>query len=160
MSSIEHRTSGFTVVELLAVLILAGVVAVVALPKLDVIARLNADGWREQTVAGLRLAQATAVGHRRLVCASFDASGLLQLRVAAANPAIECSADLRGPDGSSRFGSTGPGAAVGVVPAGTLYFQPSGQLSSDGTGGNVGGREISVSGANSIFVAGQSGHVE
>ncbi|MBN8506181.1 MAG: type II secretion system protein [Burkholderiales bacterium] len=147
-------------VELLAVLILAGVVAVVALPKLDVIDRLGADGWREQTVAGLRLAQATALGHRRLVCASFDASGLLHLRVAAGNPAIDCSADLRGPDGSNRFGSTPPGAAVAVQPAGTLYFQPSGQVSADGAGGNVGGREISISGTRSIFVAGQSGHVE
>ena len=160
MSSSEHGVRGFTVAELLAVLILAGVLAAVALPRLDAIGGFRADGWREQTVAGLRLAQATATGHRRLVCASFDAQGLLQLRVAAANPASDCGAALRGPDGSERFGDTSPGAAVGVVPAGTLYFQPSGQVSLDGAGASVAGREISVSGQPAIRVAGQSGHVE
>ncbi|MBN8506023.1 MAG: prepilin-type N-terminal cleavage/methylation domain-containing protein [Burkholderiales bacterium] len=160
MSSTEHCARGFTVAELLVVLVLAGVLAAVALPKLDVVGQFGAEGWREQTVAGLRWAQATAIGHRRLVCASFDGSGLLQLRVAAANPAGDCSAALRGPDGSDRFGDTPPGAAVSVVPNGSLYFQPSGQVTLDAAGNSVAGREISVSGASSIRVAGQSGHVE
>jgi MSHA pilin protein MshC len=159
-STSGRRLRGFSLVELIAVLILLGVLAAVAVPRLDVVERLRGDGWRDQTVAGLRLAQASAVGHRRLVCASFDGNGLLQLRVAAVNPASDCSAALRGPDGSERFGDQAPGAAVAVTPAGSLYFQPSGQVSQDGAGAQVSGRRIAVSGVPDIVVHGQSGHVE
>lgn len=158
--SSTSRPRGFTLVELIAVLILLGVLAAVAVPRLEVIERLRGDGWRDQTVAGLRLAQATATGHRRLVCASFDAQGLLQLRVAAANPASDCTASLRGPDGADRFSDQAPGAAVAVTPAGTLYFQPSGQVTQDGAGTLPAGRRIAVSGVADIVVHGQSGHVE
>jgi MSHA pilin protein MshC len=151
---------GFSLVELIAVLILLGVLAAVALPRLDVVDRLRSDNWREQTVAGLRLAHATAVAHRRLVCASFDASGVLLLRVAAVNPANDCAAPLNGPDGSARFGSQAPDSAPLTTPAGPLYFQPGGQVSADGAGLQIGGRSIAVNGVDAIQVHGQSGHVQ
>lgn len=151
---------GFTVVELLAVLILVGVLAAVALPRLNLVDALRSDNWREQTVAGLRLAQATAVGHRRLVCASFSGSRL-QLQIAAANPASGCDAPLRGPDGTNDFGSTQPSSGgVAVAPAGTIFFQPTGRATLDGAGSQVSGRSISAAGATTITVHGESGHVE
>jgi len=158
--SIEPVQAGFTVVELLAVLILVGVLAAVALPRLNAVDGLRSDNWREQTIAGLRLAQATAVGHRRLVCASFNGSRL-QLQIAAVNPASSCSSALRGPDGSSDFGSTLPASGgVTVAPAGTIYFQPSGRATLDGAGTQVSARSLSVSGTAAITVHGESGHVE
>ena len=150
---------GFTVVELIAVLVLVGLLAAVALPRLDALTGLRGDSWREQVVAGLRLAQSTAVSHRRLVCASFNA-GHLELRVAAANPASSCSTALRGPDGGNRFTDSLPASSVVVSPAGTLFFQPDGRVSQDGAGASVGNRSISSSGVAGISVQGQSGHVE
>ena len=59
---------GYTMVELLAVLVLAGVLAAVGLPKLGGAAAQNGPAWREQVQSALRSAHALAQGHRRLVC--------------------------------------------------------------------------------------------
>ncbi len=160
-ASCTERERGFTVVELVAVLILIGVLAAVALPRLGVVDAFRSEGWREQVVAGLRLAQATAGGHRRLVCAQFSGSSL-SLTVASANPASACSAALTGPDGSASFGTTAPsaGTSVAVSPAATLYFQPNGQVSSDGAGVSVSNFTISATDLAPITVYGASGHVE
>jgi MSHA pilin protein MshC len=156
-----ERQRGFTIVELVAVLILIGILAAVALPRLGVVDAFRSEGWREQTVAGLRLAQATAGGHRRLVCAQFSGSGL-NLSLATANPASTCTSPLLGPDGSSSFGTTAPstGTAVSVAPSSTLYFQPNGQVTSDGAGTTVATFTISATDLTPITVHGASGHVE
>lgn len=157
--SAPSTEQGFTVVELIAVLVLVGLLAAVALPRMNLMATLRGDSWRDQVVAGLRLAQSTALGHRRLVCASFN-GGHLELQIAASAGATSCSAALRGPDGSNRFTDSIPNGAVTVSPAGTLYFQPSGRVSEDGAGNTVSSRSISAAGVPSISVQGQSGHAE
>jgi MSHA pilin protein MshC len=152
-----NRPTGFTLVELIGVLILVGILAALAVPKLSGMAGVSADGWRDQTVAGLRLAQATAVGHRRLVCAEFNA-GRLQLRIASSNPATACDSSLSGPDGADFGSDAGPNVAV--APAGIVYFQPSGRVSSDAAGSSTASRSISATGVADITVYGESGHVE
>jgi prepilin-type N-terminal cleavage/methylation domain-containing protein len=160
-ASCTERGRGFTAVELVAVLILIGVLAAVALPRLGVIDAFRSQGWREQVVAGLRLAQSTATGHRRLVCASFTGSRL-SLQVATGNPASSCTAALRAPDGQSNFDDTAPaaGTAVAVSPSGTLYFQPDGRVTSDGAGASTTSFTITATGLATITVHGASGHVE
>lgn len=152
--------AGFTIVELIAVLVLVGVLAVVALPRLSAIEGFRSEGWREQTVAGLRLAQSTAQSHRRLVCASFSGARL-QLRIASSNPASSCNAALPTPTGSAEFGDLDPASGgVTVTPAGTIFFQPNGRATLDGAGSQVSGRSLSVAGVDAITVRGESGHVD
>lgn len=154
--------AGFTVVELIVVLVLIGVLAVVALPRLSATDAVRDDGWREQVLAGLRLAQASAVGHRRLVCARFSGT-VLELQLATVNPASTCSVVLPGPDGSASFGGgsgTSGGGTVSVSPAPTLYFQPNGQVSQDGAGSQVTSFSISTTGVPVITVFGASGHAQ
>jgi len=160
-ASCTERQRGFTVVELVAVLVLIGILAAVALPRLGVVDDFRSEAWREQAVAGLRLAQATAGGHRRLVCAQFSGNSL-SLSLATTNPASACTAPLPGPDGAAAFGSTAPsaGTSVAVSPSGTLYFQPNGQVTSDGAGTSVANFTISATGLAPINVYGASGHVE
>lgn len=160
-ASCTERQRGFTAVELVAVLILIGILAAVALPRLGVVDAFRSEGWREQVVAGLRLAQATAGGHRRLVCAQFSGSSL-SLTMATANPASACTAPLPGPDGSASYGTTAPslGTSVGVTPAAVLYFQPNGQVTSDGAGSTVSSFTITATDLAPIIVHGASGHVE
>ena len=62
------RTQGFTIIELVVVLVLLGIVAVAVMPKLDVITSMRGSAWRDQVVAALHHAQSQAASHRRLVC--------------------------------------------------------------------------------------------
>lgn len=159
---------GFTLPELVAILVLLGVLAAVALPKLDVGLGLREDGWHDEVLAALRTARQTAVSHRRLVCAQIDVDRI-RLSVAAANPATSCTAPLAGPDGGAAF-TTAPsgttlamsaGGAPVALPA-TLHFQPSGRVTSDGAGATAADRRLSVGAlgpAFDIVVVGETGHV-
>ncbi|MBB5204603.1 prepilin-type N-terminal cleavage/methylation domain-containing protein [Inhella inkyongensis] len=156
-SFIDRR--GFTLIELVAVLLLVGVLAVAVLPRLSGLGELRIDAWREQAAAGLRLAAATAVGHRRLVCASLSSSGELALEVAQAPDATACGNPLTGPDGLAQVAQA-VGNTVTATPAATLYFQPNGRVSQDAAGAQVSNFVISASGMSDLLVYGQSGHVE
>src|ERR1035437_7525698 len=72
-SEVRKTSSGFTMIELVMVMVIIGILAVVA------IARMDTSGYRalefhDKTVAALRYAQKTATSHRRLVCVAFTAS--------------------------------------------------------------------------------------
>jgi MSHA pilin protein MshC len=152
------RQRGFTLVELVAVLLLVAVLAAVVAPKMDVALALRGTAWRDQVLAALRLAASTAHSHRRLVCADV-ATGSVTLRLATANPATSCNQALPGPDGSASFARAANAPATAVSPAGTLYFQPDGRVSSDGAGNSLADRSISVAGEPDITLVAQTGHV-
>jgi prepilin-type N-terminal cleavage/methylation domain-containing protein len=148
---------GYTLPELVAVLVIAGVLAAVALPRLNPALDLRADTTRDQVVAALRHAGATAVGHRRLVCATVAATSV-SLQIAAANPATACGTALPGPTGTAAVASS---ASISQTPAGTLHFQPSGRVTSDAAGLNAGLWTLGVSGTSTpISLIGETGHVE
>jgi MSHA pilin protein MshC len=157
VSSIDRR--GFTLVELVAVLLLVGVLAVVVLPRLSSVGELRIDAWREQAAAGLRLAAARSLGHRRLVCAELSSDGRLRLSQANAPDATSCGTAISGPDGQLDFAEAA-GGTVTAAPAATLYFQPNGRVSQDGAGTQISSFVISASGMSDLQVYGQSGHVE
>lgn len=149
---------GFTMVELVAVLLLVGVLAAVAVPRLNGLVALRSAGWRDQVVAALRQAALTAQGHRRLVCASI-ASNAVTLSIASGNPATSCNTALPGHDGDSRWAWDSGAPATSASPA-TLYFQPSGRVTSDGAGASAVSATISISGEAAITLAGETGHVD
>jgi len=149
---------GFTMVELIVVIILVGILAVVAGPKIQAIVGTQDDAWHDQAVTALRQAQKTAVASRRLVCAVV-AGGSVTLSIAAANPASACSATLPGLDGSGSATSSHSTAATTVSPQPTLYFQPTGQVSTDGAGGAVANFTVSIANEAAISVVGATGYV-
>lgn len=150
---------GVTMVELVTVLLLVGVLAAVAAPRLAGMNTLPAAAWRDQVAAGLLHARALAQGHRRLVCASV-ATGAVQLTLATANPATSCSSALPGPDGDTRWAVDSQQLAVTLTPSGTLYFQPDGRITSDGAGQTPVNVQIAISGATTLNLTGETGHVD
>ena len=159
-SSEAHRQQrGFTLPELIAVLLLVGILAATALPKMQGALSFRDDGWRDQLVAALHQAHKSAISHRRLVCATVGPAGVT-LSIAAANPATACSAALPGLDGQALAADAQGGAAASISPAGSIYFQPSGRVSTDGAGSNTATRTITIAGQAAIVLVGETGHVE
>lgn len=154
----HRRHGGFTMVELIAVLLLVGVLAVVALPRLDGTLGLRGTAWRDQVQAGLLLGRSLATGHRRLVCVTV-ATGELRLAMASANPASSCNTALPGPDGDARWAVDPQSLAITVSPAGTLFMQPDGRITSDGAGLTAVNASIAIAGEATLQITGETGHV-
>lgn len=151
---------GFTLMELIVVIVVLGVLATLALPRLEAALGGRAESYRDSVVAGLRLASATAQSHRRLVCASFDANSHLALRIAAANPATACSHDLPGPDASTTWARAPSGVGLVASPGRSLYFQPDGQVTSSGAASSGSDFSLVPTGMSAITVRGSDGLVE
>ena len=146
-------------VELIAVLLLVGVLAVVAMPRMGGALALSSPAWHDQLRAGLLQARSHAQGHRRLVCVTL-ATGEIRLAMAGANPASNCDTPLAGVDGDARWASDSHGQALSLSPAGTLYFQPDGRITSDGAGTTPVDATLSLAGETGITLMGETGHVD
>ena len=153
---------GYTLVELIAVLVMVGVMAVVALPRWSASTQVQGQAWRDGVVATLRQGHAIARGHRRLVCASFDSASppVLRLRIAAEFGAADCSADLIGPDGRPMALSAPRGWTVTASPSRTLYFLPSGGVADSATATQTRRYTIAAGDVATITVEGLHGRVE
>ncbi len=159
----RHRTGaghrGFTLVELITVLILLGILVFVALPRLQQTASFGQLGFRDRVGAALRFAQKSAVAQRRLVCATV-APGSLTLTVDASFGAGTCANAMTGPEGADPA-ATSPAANVTLTaaPAGPLFFQPSGAVTSDAAGTAPTSYTLTVTGQTAITVNGATGYV-
>ena len=149
---------GFTMLELVIVVLLLAVLSAVALPRLGGALAVRGPAWREQVQAALRQAHSVAQGHRRLVCVAI-ASQAVTLTIANANPASSCNSPLAGGDGDSRWAWDSNAPATTGTPA-TLYFQPDGRVTSDGAGTTVVNASISIGGEATVTLVGETGHVQ
>ncbi|HEV8689225.1 MAG TPA: prepilin-type N-terminal cleavage/methylation domain-containing protein [Ideonella sp.] len=149
---------GFTMVELIAIILVVGVLAVVAVPKFDSAMSLRNDTAHDEVVAALRYASQTAQSHRRLVCADVGATSVT-LRIATNRSASACDTALTGPDGSAAYTTNAGNTGLSLSPGGTIYFQPDGRATSDGAGNTASSRTLTVTGSSSIIVLGETGLV-
>jgi MSHA pilin protein MshC len=90
--------AGFTLVELVMVIVLLGILAVYAVPRMLNSGDFYARGFHDQSMAYLRYAQKTAIAQRRTVCVTLSANAI-SLRIAGAAGSNTCSAALAGPAG-------------------------------------------------------------
>lgn len=160
LTSSEHRQAGYTVIELIVVMVMLGILAVSAMPYLRSATDARDDAWRDQVVVGLWHARATAVSHRRVVCVTFASTGM-SLTMARSNPATACELPVPSPDGRGNFAQSANGAGVTTLnPAGVLYFQPGGRVTTALTGGATAQWTVSLPGVASVRIEGETGHVE
>jgi len=108
------QRAGFTLVELVMVIVIIGVLAAVATPRFFDNNAVQARGFVDQVQSTLRYAQKEAIAQHRFVCAGFTPS-TVTLTIGATNA---CLTNLANPAGSSTYVLTAPpGITFATTPA-------------------------------------------
>ena len=118
-----HSQRGFTLAELVLVIVLTGVLGVVALPRLLRNDEFAARGARDFITSSLRYAQKSAIAMRRNVCVAVGTNKLAVTYANAAGAAQACSTNtLANPATGQPFdGSAYAGGARVATPASVTF---------------------------------------
>jgi len=155
---IDAEESGFTLVELVATLIIVGVLAVVAMPRFFERQTFDARAFSDQTLSILRYAQKAAVAQRRTVCVAFSPANAVPATITLTVASTfdgNCDTDLTGPNRAAPYMITAP---VGISFSALNPNVTSNSFSPLGQAGI--GQTIQVSGApNIITIERETGYV-
>jgi type II secretory pathway pseudopilin PulG len=148
-------------VELITIIIILGILAVVALPRIDSATGFRSMEFRDQVIAALRYAQKTATSHRRLVCVTLTPTRV-ELAIDTSDPkdtaSFNCEGGLTIPGGTtSSVSATQDGFKDSPSPD-KLFFQPDGRVTSDAAGVTIADFDNTVDGS-AIQVRGATGYV-
>lgn len=80
------KQRGFTLIEMIMVIVILGVLAVFAAPRILNNTDFAARGFHDETLALLRFGQKTAIAQRRTVCVTVNVTGIT-MTLFVANPA-------------------------------------------------------------------------
>jgi len=114
---------GFTLIELVMVMVMLGVLAVFAAPRVFNRNDFEARGFHDQVLSTLRFAQKTAIAQRRTVCVAFTATTVTLTRASAeASAACDTAPPVPVPGPRGELVLTAPAnVAFTVVPAGFSF---------------------------------------
>lgn len=157
------RQRGFTLAELVVVIVLVGILAAVAIPRLSDTDEFRRAGFHEELKATLRAAQKSAVAQRRRVELTVTPVGVVAQWCATAAGSDSCAAPTTGCDGLLRgptgqpLGTVAPDSTT-IAPALTFRFDCLGRpMQNDTT--SLATTVFTISGGRSVTVEADSGYV-
>lgn len=112
------RQRGFTLVELIMVMVIVGVLAAVVAPKFFDNSVFQSRGFSDQVQATLRYAQKTAIAQRRFVCVAVGANPASITLTC--GDAANCGFDLAGPSGPTPYSVSNNNVAITSPAAGNF----------------------------------------
>lgn len=143
------KQQGFTMVELIAVMVIVGVLAAVAVPRFFDRSLFDNRGFSDDIRSGLRLAQKLAIAQRRNVCVTLNPPGSVSINVTVA---ASCDTPLPGLTGSGTYQLNAPGtSSFTMTLASPVTFNSQGIPGSGGT--------VTVTGEPAITLDSGTGYV-
>lgn len=153
----RRREAGFSIVELVTVIIVAGIIAAVALPRFVGRDAFFQRGFRDQVLSSLRYARQQAVAKRREVCVIIVPATPATLALTF-NPSTvsgaACSSPLGEPGSSAPYVITAPSGVTVAASTNSFRFNGLGQPNPNLA------ITVTVSGMLPITVAAETGHVD
>ena len=145
----NKQLAGFTLIELIVVMMIIGILSIVVLPRLEQ-SVFNNRGFYDQTLSALRYAQKAAIAQRRTVCAGFTSTSLT-LTIASVSDSGNCNLNLASPTGGSPFTVTAKTTGTYATVPAAFSFDALGQAST--------GQTITVTGVGNIVIEQETGYV-
>lgn len=109
----RFHQSGFTVVELVTIMVILGIIAAIAAPRFFDRNTFDSRSFHDQVISTLRYAQKAAIAQRRFVCVAFTANSITLTTGATA----ACGTNLAAPAGQSPYSVSSSSASFAATPA-------------------------------------------
>lgn len=159
----KRAANGYTVVELITVMVVIGILSAIAIPRISQTTEFAASAYRSQVVSALRHAQKSAVSHRHRVCVTLGQSNV-GIKIASDPSVANCDLNLTSLYSDPNFYGSKDKAAIASGPLvngsqPTMFFQPNGEIW-DSTGNIINAGSIGITGMRPIRIDGSTGYVE
>ncbi len=151
---LRRHSSGFTLVELVVLIVILGVLALTVMPRFFSRQTFESRGFFDQTKAAIRYAQKTAIAQRRTVHVNLRGNAICLTYVADANCVnVNASDIVLSPASGQRFYTEAP-SGVSFNAVGSFSFSPLGRPSAAVVVGVTGDGMV-----RNITVEGETGYV-